>query len=76
MPKTKHKPVVRTPILRQRFLEPGKKTGNPFVAVRVPREVHAAFMRKCRARKVTPPGVLRAFIAKWSGVKLEVGDGE
>jgi hypothetical protein len=70
-------PFKRTPILRQRFLEPpAKQAGNPFVAVRVPREVHSAFMRKCKARKVTPAGVVRALIAKWSGVKLGVADGE
>ena len=68
-------PFKRTPLLRQRFLEPpDKRPGNPFVAVRVPREVHAAFMKLCAKRKVTPAGVLRAYISRWTGVKAEVSE--
>lgn len=66
----------RTP--RMRYVEPPhKREGNPFFAVRVPREVLAAFRKKCDKRKVTPQGVVRAYMAKWAGVKLpEVDHGD
>lgn len=60
----------RTP--RMRFIErPAKVQGNPFFAVRVPREVLAAFKRKARPN---PQAAVRAFMAKLAGVKLEVAD--
>lgn len=63
---------------RRRYVEPpAKKYGNPFIAVRIPRELHAAFLKQCAKRKVTKEGVIRAYLAKWTGVKLsEVGSDE
>ncbi len=58
----------RTP--RLRFIEsPTKTFGNPFFAVRVPREVLAAFKRKA---KPNPQAAVREFMASVSGVELEV----
>jgi hypothetical protein len=50
---------------------PSKREGSPFFAVRVPGEVLEAFKRKCGKRKVTPQHMVRAFMARVGGVKLQ-----
>lgn len=60
---------------RIRYVEPPHKvTGNPFVAVRVPRELHKAFGKWCKEKKQAPAEALRAYMSKVTGV--EVGNGD
>lgn len=62
---------------RARYIEPPtKKDGNPFVAFRCPAELRDAFVKLAKGRGTTPPAMLRAYLAKATGVKLEVADGE
>ena len=50
---------------RLRYVEPpAKRKGNPFVAVRIARETHAAFLALCKREKVTPADKLRALVDK------------
>jgi len=57
---------------RVRYVEPPtKKDGNPFFALRVPADVLRAFKAKCSKRKVEPTALVRAYIAKVGGVKLQ-----
>jgi hypothetical protein len=59
---------------RVRYVEPPHKvTGNPFVAVRVPRTLHAAFRKWCRTKKTAPAPALREYMSKVTGVAIEQG---
>lgn len=70
--KSKPKEPQRT--MRMRFIEPpGKKDGNPFFALRVPADVLKAFRRKTGSDGTS---IVRAYIAKVAGVKLEAQDGD
>jgi hypothetical protein len=58
------------------FVEPpAKRYGSPFIAVRVPRELLAAFRREAKSRKLTPPEYMRTLMCKATGVELG-GDDE
>jgi hypothetical protein len=66
LPKAKGEPH-RT--ARMRFMEkPAKVVGNPFFAVRVPRNLLAAFRKWCGKRH--PNDVVRAYMSKVTGVKV------
>lgn len=60
----------RTP--RLRYLEaPAKTTGNPFYALRVPKDVIAAFKAAAEKRGATANALVRAYMAKVGGVSLD-----
>ena len=88
MTKTK-RPVVRGPqrelplpdpkrTLRLRYLEsPDKKHGNPFFAVRVPRELLSAFKRwASKSKHGSANAAVRAYMSKVTGVALETDGAE
>jgi hypothetical protein len=57
----------RTP--RLRYIEsPGKKYGSPFFAVRIPRELLAAYKRYAKEQKTTAPALVRAHMSRVTGV--------
>jgi hypothetical protein len=60
----------RTPILRQRFVEPPLvRKGNPHVAVRVPEELHRDLTKRAGG-KAKLPGFVRELLAKACGKTL------
>lgn len=72
LPKAKGAEPPRT--ARMRFVEPPAKVmGNPFFALRVPRELLAAFKKHADKRKVHPNELVKAFMSKVTGVKVEAG---
>lgn len=72
----RHPRLVETSA-RVRYVEPPtRKDGNPFVACRVPVELRDAFVKWCKARKLTTAEALRAYMAKVTGVDVEEGGGE
>jgi hypothetical protein len=63
----------RTP--RMRFIEkPVKVKGNPFFAVRVPRELLAAFRKYAGKKKQHPNALVREYMSKVTG--MGVGDAD
>lgn len=69
----------RTPVMpsgsgepqRVRYLEaPTKPDGNPFMAFRVPADLRDGFKRFARSKDATPADLIRAYMAKASGVEL------
>lgn len=62
---------------RTRFVEPpAKKVGSPFFAVRVPAELHGAFLKHCKGRKLHPNDVIRGYMSRVTGVSAEASSDE
>lgn len=87
--KKSKRPVVRGPQLglklkakgepprtaRMRFVEPpSKRKGNPFFALRVPRNLLRAFLALANKKKMHPNEMVKGFMSKATGVKLVEGD--
>lgn len=78
--KAKRKPTVKGPQLaivpivgrtRVLYAEPPQKvTGNPFLAVRVPRELLAAFKSHAKKKGTTTNDLMRRYMSKVTGVSL------
>lgn len=59
---------------RMRFVEPPTKVmGNPFFALRVPRDLLRAFKAHAAKRKVHPNELVKGFMSKVTGVEVEAG---
>lgn len=57
---------------RVRYIEPPHKvTGNPFFAVRIPRELLRGFRAWCNRTKTSPQAAVRGFMSKVTGIELE-----
>lgn len=62
---------------RVRYMEPPHKvTGNPFLAVRIPRALLKGFRSWCVRTKTTPQAAVRGFMSKVTGIELEADHGE
>jgi len=65
---------ARTP--RMRFVErPSRMLGNPFFALRVPRDLLSAFKAHAKRKKAHPNELVRAYMSKVTGVELTDGEG-
>lgn len=53
-----------------------KKAGSPFLAIRIPRDILAAYRRKAKAKGKEVNELLREHMAKVGGVKLAESDGD
>ena len=80
--RARRRPVVRGPqgdlfggrTPRMRFIEkPTKVKGNPFFAVRVPRELLDAFRKYAGKRKAEPTALVREYMSKVTGVDIDEG---
>jgi hypothetical protein len=83
--KSKSKAVVRGPQValkftrtpRLRYMEPPTHSdGNPFFALRVPKELLVAFKALAKKKGTPATKMVRAFMCKATGVKLGVGSDE
>lgn len=70
--KAKGEPV-RT--VRLRYVEPpAKRQGNPFFAVRIPRELLAAFKRHAKQKQETTQALIRGYMSRVTGVSAAVDE--
>lgn len=61
--------------VRLRYVEPpARKQGSPFFAVRVPRELLAAFKRLAREKKETMQDMVRGYMSTATGVEIAQGE--
>ncbi len=57
---------------RVRYLEPPTKPdGNPFFALRVPGELLRAFKKHATSKRTTPTALVRGYMVRVTGVKLD-----